>query len=74
MSCTKTRKLASCAEDLIQTADDLAVKAEKSAQVKVQASLIAKSNALRRSAKEKTGEVSKLEKLLCEKLEQLKDL
>lgn len=64
----KKRALSSDIDALMMAADSYALKAEKDRDF----SLIAKSNSMRRSASDKTEEVKSVEKLLDEKLEELK--
>ena len=56
-------------KDLFQSADEFAEKAEKTQKF----SLIAKSNALRKAAKDKASETSVVEKSIDQKLSDLKE-
>ena len=63
------KRMKSNIEALFKSADDLAEKAESTGKV----TFISKSNAMRRSAKEKEGELKSIEEEINEKLEALKN-
>jgi len=63
------KRMKSNIEALFKSTDDLAEKAESTGKV----SFISKSNAMRRSAKEKEGELKSTEEEINEKLEALKN-
>ena len=65
----KKRQFETDLEALIKTADEFADRAEDSRQI----TWIAKSNSLRRTAKEKMAELKDIEKQLDGKLQQLKN-
>lgn len=67
LSNPKKQKVESCAEDLLKSADSYAEKTEHTENF----TLITKSNALQRSAKDKRKEISKLEEQLTAKLDEL---
>lgn len=66
---TKRRKLEICAKDMLKSCEEFADKAEKTQNF----TFLAKSNALRRSAKEKSAEAEAVEVEINQKLQEIKN-